>query len=615
MKNQLTIILIIVWISINYAQDLKPIIDRSKMKVAAEFSGIKSLECHGLLNPPSLSLNYLPSLVKIKQRHESEDNETLAKIKEMNFRLKKQNSSAEIQNTENYSPLLKTPVVGQSLESNKNTGSTPMDNSISISSNGWIVSGANSSINYIRSGVVQYSQNFTSFLNNTFSGTCDPVVIWDPEFQRFFMYIQECGLDSDNKIALLFSKSSNPRDGWWFYSVKGDPRGGYFDYPKTGQSTNDIFLSGNAYINKKYDRSILYQINKSSGYNGQTLKYTIWDNINTEIDFTLLPLNYGFNGTYGPGIYLCSTLSGGGNAIGFFDLTDDLDKNPKLLFEKVLTESYGPGSDAEQLGSDCLLDVGDSRTQSGYYQNDRIHFVCNSIATNKWSALGYFQYNVTTKKMQYSDFGLEDWDYAYPSIAFYGKTKTDNESMIFFQRSNKENYPQSRVVYVDGNLNFSSSVYVYSRWEAECEMFGGSPNRWGDYTGITKNYSLSTPSVWVAGAYGDFDGFWNSYIAEVHDDGAIAVNDIGELQTNLDVFPNPTQSRFNIKINFTNPGIAYFKIIDYNGKLIINLMESYVSSGEHIFAFESKSLPIGSYVLQVIQNSKSISNEKLTVTR
>ncbi len=594
------------------AQELKPNIDRSKMKVAAEFPGIYEKECSGLVQPPSLDLNYLPTLVKVSIQHNSENDELVKSIKAQNFIIKKSFSNVE-NDLEPNSHLIKTPEVGIGLQANKNTGSTPMDNTIAIGSNGWIVSGANSSINYVRYGSVQYTQKFSSFLNNTFESTCDPVVVWDPEFSKFFMYIQECGKDGDNRIALLFSKTSDPNDGWWFYTLKGDSNFGFFDYPKIGQSTNEFFVSGNVYYNSKYDHSNLFQIKKSTGYNGQTLRYTRWENIDARIQATLLPLNYGHYGTYGPGVYMVSTVSSGSNSIGFFDVTNDLDKSPQILFSEITTPSYGPGSDAEQYGSDCLLDVGDSRSLSGYYQNEKIHFVCNSVSSTKWSALGYFQLDVNTLQIRYENFGANDWDYAYPAIAFYGKNKTDNESMIFFQRSNKDNYPQCRVVYVNGNMEFSSSVKVYSSWEAECGPFGTTTNRWGDYSGICRNYSLSTPSVWVAGAYGDLDGYWNTYIAEVHDDGAVSVQNPSLKREEISLYPQPVNKRFQLKFNLPESGFVKINVLDATGRYLSNLIHEELTTGEHILGFEIDFLPAGNYTLQILQKNKIISNESFVV--
>ncbi|MCC6815534.1 MAG: T9SS type A sorting domain-containing protein [Saprospiraceae bacterium] len=613
MKNLILCFILCLSNQILFCQEIKPRSDRSTMQVAASFNGIQTTQCLGLINPPSLDIRFLPSLMKLRKEYNRDDNEEIKKIKELNYKLKKLSLQKDSPNAENSSLLAKEPVVGLGLKANQNTGSTPMDNTIAISNTGWIVSAANNSIYYVRNGAIQYSQNFSTFLNNNFESTCDPVVIWDPEYAKFFMYIQDCGSSKPNKVILLFSVSSNPNDGWWYYSFNGDPNGGFFDYPKVGQSTENLFVSGNVYVNDKYDHSNLIQIDKASGYSSQTLQYTIWNRINSDYQFTLLPLSYGLNGTYGPGIYLVSTEVSGGNYFGFYDLTDDLGNNPQLLYEKVACPTYGPGSDADQLGSTCPLDVSACRTQSGYYMNNRVHFVCNSVSPDKWSALGYFVYNIQTKKSQYDYFGSTGWDYAYPSIAFYGKTKTDNESMIFFQRSNENNYPQSRVVYVNGTLDFSGSVYVYSLWEAECEKFGTDYNRWGDYTGITRNYSSTSPSVWVAGAYGDFDGYWNAYIAEVHDNGQSVVHDINSNKDKISLSPNPSSDRFSVKFNLNSSGKTKFQVYSESGKLAYTLMDEYVSMGEHIFAFETKILSPGNYILQIIQNSKIIAHEKFIV--
>lgn len=600
------------------AQLQKPHMDHSKMSLVGLPGPILSAPCRGTTNIKSQDLKWNTSLTKIleEKEHVSPKEEVIQEIKSQNFKKKFSGEySVPTKDGEQGRNKVLIPEVGLKYEANQTNGKMPADNSVTISKTGWVVSCMNANLQYAKDGVIYYNQSFTDFFNGDLESPCDPVVIWDPKWSRFFLFAQACGSENYNSIAFAFSKSANPNDGWWYYIVKGDQSGtqGFFDYPKVGISVNDIFVTGNVYVDSKFDHGVIYQIKKSSGYNGSQLVYTTYNDLNTAFNFTLLPVSYGLNDTYGPGIYLVATESSGDSKIGFYDLTDDLGNNPQLLYKEIPVSNYSPGSDALQSGSTCPLDVGDCRTLSGYYQDGIIHFVHNTSSPAGWNALNYIQYNINTDQSKSDKFYSDSWDYAYPAIASYANVKTDQESMITFQRSNSSNYPESRIVYVDGNFNWSNSVYVKAKWEVECEPFGADKTRWGDYSGISRNYSSNNPSVIIAGAYGDFEGYWNTVVAEVHDAGPSAINEGSNQSTSIQLTPNPVSNRITIQFKASQLGKIRIQLVDALGSVIHTLKESEISTGQYALAFDIDHLPNGTYFVQIIQNNQVISNEKCIV--
>lgn len=604
-------------------QEAKPVIGIPGGKSVGKRSEIQYHACDGFSNPPSLDLSISPIIAYPKKktvRHMGPDQELIDSLKAIHLKLKLDPSSTFVKTksekedgAKSLTPLI--PEVGDRWDTHLFTGSAPADNTIAISNTGWVVTGANSSICYSRNGVLTYTQSMEAFLNYPgWSSYCDPVVLFDPVVKKFFMYIQHCGTSSDNYVGLLFSKTSNPNDGWYRYIIKGDQTGlkRYLDYPKIAVTNNEVFLTGNIFgTDGKFAEPQIWQINKSSGFSGSNLNFVYWYGIDQDVNFTLLPVSHGLNNTYGPGVYLVATESGSGEKIGLYDITDDLNKNPDLVYKEITVPHYEVGSDAYQRGTTCNLNIGDCRALSGFYLNGIIHFVHATKRSDKWNGLHYFRVNVNNQTATEESFGLENYDYAYPAIASYATSATGKSAMIMFTRTASDDYPETRVVHVDDDFNWSSSTYVKGLWEVEC--FGNDEvQRWGDYSGICRNFSVTSPSVLVAGAHGNFNGEWVSHAAEVHDAGPVANKDLN-IHSNQKIYPNPSRNVWSFKFKAPKTAIARVLCTSEDGKIVKELLHSTAQQGDNTFSMHSTGLVPGVYFISIIQNNQIIANEKLVI--
>ncbi len=606
-----------------FSQELKPKVSSSEGITTGLRSEIQTIACDGVSNPISLDLSILPALAYQRKsgiRHMGPEQNKIDSLKERNLQLKRSGTGSftitpdqKFDKQIHRTPL--DPEVGDRWDTNPFTGSAPADNTIAISHTGWVVTGANSSICYSFNGSLRYTQTLEAFLNYPgWDGYCDPVVIFDPVEKRFIMYVQHCGTSSNNSIALLFSKTSNPNDGWYRYSFKGDQTGSgrYFDYPKLAVTTNEVILTGNLYgSDNKFKDALILQINKFSGYNGQSLRFVYWYQFDQDLNFTLLPVSYGLNNTYGPGVYLAATKSSAGDKIALYDLTDDLDKNPELKYYEITVPYYEVGSDAYQRGTSCNLNIGDCRALSGFYLNGIVHFVHAAKRSDMWNGVHYFRVDVNKKTATENYFGLKDYDYAYPAIASYASNTSDNSAMIMFARTASDDYPETRVVHIDHDFNWSSSTYVKGLWEVEC-FANKDVQRWGDYSGICRNYSKSSPSVMVAGAHGNFDGEWVSHAAEVHDSGPVATKE-PHLNANTSAWPNPGHKRISITFQAPETSIVRVLCISEDGKNIQELMTATAQQGDNSFSMNTEGLATGSYILSIVQNKRILANEKIVI--
>ncbi|MEI6852897.1 MAG: T9SS type A sorting domain-containing protein [Bacteroidota bacterium] len=601
----------------NSAQGQKIKLDESSKAGSATKSEKISVPCQGSIHSATTDLKWRPILTKKIEAFEPKipNEELIEQMKAEKLQQKIQSYKGEL--PENKSTNSIDPVVGTNYLGNENNGSSPLDNTIAISNGGWIVSVANCTIEYDNtSGATTYYNDLLTFLGDgTISGVCDPVVIYDAAADRFILFVQTSPITSDSKILVLFSKTNNPTDGWWYYKLTGNPlnNGEGFDYPKLAVSNNELYIAGNLFFEPagSFDQAVLYQINKNSGYTGGSLTWQYWYNI-AGTPFTLLPLSDGQGNNYGPGCYLVATDAGGSSNIKLYDLTDDMTGSPTLNLYNVSTTAYSPAGDAQQSGTSCLLSNGDCRTLSGFYLNGFIHFVFHSDIGSGWNGINYNRLNVGSKTNQSSMFGSAgSYDYSYPSVASFGFGSSDKSVLINFGRASSAIYPEIRVVNCDNGMNWSNSVLVKS--SSSFVSYTSSTNeRWGDYTGAFRKLNSSNPSVWISGSFGTTSNDWSAWNAEVHGGAGSGISSVATKEQ-FNLYPNPIIETFTIEFTLTENTPLEINIVDMDGKMVKELYHGNASQGDNNFSFNKANLAKGTYFLVIKSNSSILKNEKIII--
>ena len=598
------------------AQESKVDIDTSQKIGSATKSEIFQTECIGERNENSTDLKWRQILSTKCTAFEPEtpDHEKIEKMKAEKLILKRRSLN---NNSQEKGVLDSSPIKGTNYLGNTNNGSSPMDNNIAISNGGWIVSVANTTIEYDdMEGTTHYFNDLVSFIGDPqIENICDPVILYDPTADRFVFFAQECAGSSANSFLLIFfSKTNNPLDGWWYYKITGNPLSdnSWFDYPKMAISQNELYITGNLFYDAgQFNQALIYQINKNSGYSGSDLNWVFWYNIDGS-PFTLLPVSHGQETSYGPGVYLVATSPGNSSSIKLYDLTDDLNGSPEIHYYSVETDTYEPAANAEQLNTSTLLDNADCRTFSGFYLDGIIHFVFHCDVGNGWNGINYNRLHLNTLTDESNRFGNPgSFDYSYPSVSSFSNSPTDNSVMIGFGCSSSAIYPEVRVVRCDDNLNWSNSTLIktsdsYVRYTSE------TVERWGDYTGTARNHNSSNPSIWMNGMFGTSENYWNTWISEVHWNA----NSISEqnLTNSINIYPNPVIETFNIEFDLYARTKLNIQILDVNGKIVKPLFNGFGQIGTNVFSFNKSNLSNGIYFLNISSPFKTIINEKIIIS-
>lgn len=553
-------------------------------------------------------------------------------------------------NSDNEVSAVDKPLVFKTFEANLALEGTPTDNSIAVSNGGIIVSAINSNIRYYNtSGNLLFSKTFYDFLGDTTlkSKLYDPQVIYDSGADRFIFVLLHGNHSSTSKVIVCFSKSKNPSDGWYIYyfpvtTLSQVYAFKWFDFPKIGISNDDLFITGNIFKNDEggFSESVILQITKSNGYEGKTLIWKFWNEL-FDADggkpFSLCPVSNGKQGNYGPAFYFLSNKnSGNSNKIYLFEITSKLGNNPILKTYTLTTNTYYLGGDAvqkryNQSVDPGLLDIGDCRIQSAFYQVSNgegiIHFVFHSEYNQTYNAINYNRLNLKTLQITNKLYANASIDFAYPAIASASPEYDNSRDVIIaFLFASSNHYPGLAVVRCDDQMNFSDFV-VLKEGLTNVNILSNEDERWGDYTGICRKHNTSAPKIWISGAYGSnisdnsvyppvvkYFRFKN-FIAEVADNQNTDMPEDDTLKLNFTgIYPNPVYQSFTVEFNQVQAGITDISIFQADGKYINTLFHDYIRQGKAVLSFDKSSLPQGVYLIRVTTGDKKIIYEKILIS-
>ncbi|MCF8459804.1 MAG: T9SS type A sorting domain-containing protein [Flavobacteriales bacterium] len=592
-----------------------------------------SQPCLGSRSMADVTNPWMRTVTSGKRIHGAPNKSALELRKAEKTRLKFENASREA-SPEVNNPLATTPTLGTNFLGNELFGGTPSDNSMAISNGGIIVSADNATMEVYDGGAqnpylftLTGHSDFFSFLNPAPTGNIyDPKVLYDSGSDRFIYMILHGTSSQQSELLICFSQTNNPATGnWWVYRIQanqGHP-GSWFDYPNIGVSNNELYISGNMFTDAGQNSgNIVFQIEKNACYSGQNINYQYWSDVQHENEpaFTMVPLSFGQQGNYGPGIYLVANeTSNPSDRIFLFDLTNDMSSNNETINTySVNTTAFDVGGDAAQSGSSVLLDVGDNRIQNGFYLNGYIHMVFTSDIGQGWNGINYNRINLNSLSVSRSTYGLVgSYDYCYPAVASSGTSVNDQSVIIAFVRSGQDIFPEFRAVNCDHSMQWSNSVQIKAG-EDDVNIGGQSPDRWGDYTGISRRNGVNR-TVWAAGCYGqsgnnwNVNNGWNAWIAELTDGGQPQAITEANDKTALRVYPNPTVERFSVEFEMLERMDINVSIYDMKGTLVKVLLEDNLKPGMKTLHFNRNALSSGTYIINVTSNQKTLAHEKLII--
>lgn len=499
----------------------------------------------------------------------------------------------------------------------KPLGSTgiPLDNTIAVSNGGFIMSAINTNVNILDS--TGKSLKFRS-LSGMVKGQLglldrfyDPKVLYDPLSDRFILIFLEGSNSSDTRIITGFSQTNDPTGDWNFYAINGRPNGGakWSDFPIIAQNKEDLYITVNILRDNEswqegFVQSVIWQVNKASGYAGDTLVQNLYQNINfgDAPVWSICPVQPAIDMDMDNMYFLSVRPDASANDTVFLheitNKTTSPDARHKLT---VLTsdKKYGVPPSAFQPTEGFRLQTNDTRILSAAFHLGQIQYVQSTLHSATLSS-GIYHGTVfdvaTSPRVEGRIISSENMDYAYPSIAFAGETVNENSMVVTFSHVSESDYPGTSALFYnfkDGLYHNYSPVILVKEGESEINSFlPDSMERWGDYTDIQPQYN-DLGAVWLVGSYGDANGRNNVWIAKVR------ANNVLLGVEELFVYPNPSQDFIKITTVFHKNETVNIALTDLLGREVKSLKNQKVEQGNVEFLVDVSTITAGNYVLTI----------------
>ncbi len=492
----------------------------------------------------------------------------------------------------------------------------PNDNHIAISNAGKIVSVQNSSIRVLdehgKSLLYKTLYLFTNGKIQGFTNYCyDPKIVYDPLADRFILFFLHESKVASNFGVIAFTKTNDPAGEWNFYKIPGNALNNdkWSDYPIMAISKEDVFITLNLLTENTdwrvgFNQSLIWQINKNAGYNGDTLKQNVFSDIRykTKAIWSICPVQGGFVPSH-PNMYFLSVRPGDleNDTLFVHEINNTLASGKATLSLKILKtdKTYGvPPAAPQPVGGDTLQ-TNDTRVLGGIYHNGKIQYVQTTVIKPYYgSGILHGMFDIEKSvPVKINFISSDSIDYGYPSIAYAGKgNPADQASAITFSHVSKKSCPGTSAIYHTQVANlpsfFSDVVRVKSGIKVieRLQPSQARHERWGDYTGIQYKYN-EPGTLWIVGSFGNENKVNGTWIGKLKVTDKVNV----EFKLPVNVFPNPLISSTALGFNLDKNENIKAELYDVSGQLVKQIFSGELPEGYNELYFESSLLAHGMY--------------------
>jgi hypothetical protein len=568
----------------------------------------------GLSAPADSSSDFFPNLQVIEADHSDEEGNQQIKDSLAAIYKNRPHVSSNARQVAPNTASVPAPVVGSTFAGNSFGSGTPNDNEVAIANNGHLLSVQNSSIFRYRTATntIIGTQSLALWASPISVGGSkyDPKVIYDPQANRFILVCLAGYVSTQTKIIVGFSQSDSANGAYNLYALPGNPFNDtlWSDYPMIGLNGDELFLTVNLLHDNMswqlgFVQSIIWQLNKWDGYNGDTLRTELHSGINYggRPIRNLCPVEGGSNVAASPGMYFLSdrNLAASCDTVFLVHVSDTANSPNQQVTVTVLisNRSYWMPADATQ-SSGGNLATNDARILGAFIQNDKIQFVNNTMDTSSGNCAVYHGVisNVSTSPTLVATIiGDTSLEFGYPNLAYAGQGAGDNTAIIFFLHSDTTNFPGNSAVTTDGNGQYSPVTQVKAGL-GYIDVLSGM-ERWGDYSGIQRRYDAGG-TCWVNGMYGQSSHLHATWISEIGVTPDVGIAETATEKPVAEIFPNPFNETFQVIFTTHAAQTVRIVIYDASGREVSVLLNDHLNEGKFQFAFSTGPLAPGIYLLR-----------------
>lgn len=534
----------------------------------------------------------------------------------------------QVQQSKSQKAVAVDPIIQNGYEGNAPGGSVPCDNTLAISNSGIVMTARNSTyMIYDTNGdSVMVSGPLRDFIPGIPGALndYDPKVIYDPMEDRFILLFLLGNAPPSTYIVACFPETSDPTGNWNMYYLDGDPfsTSHWSDYPAMSLSEEELFITINLLVpggswQTSFHQTVIWQIDKTNGYNGDpTLTTVIWDD-NEEGGMMIRNMHPVRGGIYpkGPNQYFLSNrnFASQSDSIYLIEISNTIasgtaNRNITLLHAG---NDYFLSPSARQSITDSLQ-TNDSRVLGAIWENDEIQFVQNCMDTSSGNSAIYHGTisNISSGAYVCSGQYISDpvRDFGYPNIAHIGEVATDDKYIISFEYVSPVDSAGTACIHYDG-IDYSNTN-VIKKGEGVLNRLTGTQERWGDYTGIHKKYNQPC-AVWCCGTFARSDDGYGAWISELRTQSSdcssnVEITEEGNVLKELKLYPNPSIDLVEIKFSMPESRNAQITILDMNGRIVEQMFDGLVKKGDNLLSFSVFHLSAGQYQLTITTNDTPI---------
>lgn len=349
------------------------------------------------------------------------------------------------------------------------------------------------------------------------SGAFDPRTRYDRLRDRWVLVCTDGAQSVNTVVRIMISKTSDPTGAWWSYQAGAAKTGDWYDYPSVGINDKWVTITTNLYTNasNSFDGASFLFLDRAQVYAGSPVGRVV--NLDGE-GGTISPATdldggsadmYCFNTGWSNATnsYLKKYVISG--AIGAETVTPGtfFDMGPKWQSWAGVT-NFAP-----QQGTTNKVANNDNRMQNVVFRGGKawmtwMEYLPNGSPTR--TAVGWCQIDpVADTVVQNGLLGGtgSSYFYAFPSIS----VNKFGDALIGFSRFSDTQYPSAAYAFrksTDTAGTMQSDTQFKNGLNTYYKTFGGSSNRWGDYSSTevdpvddasfytVQEYAMSTANQW-----------------------------------------------------------------------------------------------------------------------
>lgn len=336
---------------------------------------------------------------------------------------------------------------------------------------------------------------FWNGLGNT-GDSFDPRVVFDPSFGGRYIFASMADAHAaTSRLLVAVSTTNDPRQPFVSHAIQVDDAAQgevWLDYPTVGFTADKITVQVNLFtrFGDNFAGSTIYAIDKASIYNpphqAPVQRFILTNKGGTHVPVVTHDANVGdqfllarWGGNIGGQGFLVIFRLAGSVALGNATLTQ-----VGFVATPLIWDAFAPGDIGPQIGTQKGVSVGDDRILSGCLRNGKL-YCCHTImlpAGNPTrSAVQWWEIDASNLSVLQTG-RIDDPSgavfFSSPSMA----VNSQNDLLIGHAQFSANIHPSGAfMLRTAGNPPQPSNVFAPGK-NTYFKTFGGTSNRWGDYS-------------------------------------------------------------------------------------------------------------------------------------